>query len=65
MNNALITPTNFSFVFHNYCNYRQADEIKKRLKLAKKSITSKLDKFNSRKKTIRKTLVKIKLQPIV
>ena len=51
MNNELITPTNFSFVFHNYCNYRQPDEIKKTLKLAKKSITSKLDKFNSRKKT--------------
>ena len=28
MNNALITPTNFSFVFYNYCNYFMAFLIK-------------------------------------
>ena len=57
MNNALITP----LFFHNYCNYRQPDEIKKRLKLGKKSITSKLDKFNSRKKHNKKNVSKNKV----
>ena len=28
MNNALITSTNFSFVFHNYCSYFMAFLIK-------------------------------------
>ena len=28
MNNVLVTPTNISFVFHNYCNYFTAFLIK-------------------------------------
>ena len=39
----------------------QPGEIQERLKIAKESIKSKLDKFNWRKNTIRKTSVKIKL----
>ena len=44
---------------------RQPGEIQERLKIAKESIKSMLDKFNSRKKQVRKTSVKIKLLAIV
>ena len=44
---------------------RQPGEIQEKLKLAKESVKSMLDKFNSRKKQLRKTSVKIKLLAIV